>query len=82
MEEIQGMTQGNIVRAIKFIGENPANSDKQREYQFHKVTIASEGDLSLIGDEYSVMAFTGAVESSVLADANAPFVRIRDHALS
>lgn len=82
VEEIQGMTSGNIVRAIKFVGENPANSDKQREYQFHKVTLASEGDLSLIGDEYSVMAFTGAVESSVLADSAAPFVRIRDHALS
>jgi hypothetical protein len=82
VEEIQGMTQGNIIRAVKFIAENPANSDKQREYQFHKVTLSSEGDLSLIGDEYSTMAFTGAVESSVLADATAPFVRIRDHALS
>lgn len=80
VEEVRGMTQGNLIRAIKFIGENPANSNKQREYQFHKVTLASEGDLALIGDEYAVMAFSGTVESSVLADADAPFVRIRDHA--
>lgn len=80
VEEIQGMTQGNLIRAIKFIGENPANSDKQREYQFHKVTITSEGDLALIGDEFAVMAFSGTVERSDLADSNAPFVRIRDHA--
>lgn len=80
VEEIRGMTQGNLVRAIKFIGENPANSNKQREYQFHKVTLSSEGDLALIGDEFAVMAFTGSVERSDLADINSPFVRIRDHA--
>ena len=80
VEEVRGMTQGNIIRAVKFIGENPANANKQREYQFHKVTLSSEGDLALIGDEYAVMAFSGAVESSVLADADSPFVRIRDHA--
>jgi hypothetical protein len=79
VEEVRGLTSGNIIRAIKFIGENPANSNKQREYQFHKVTVASEGDLSLIGDEYAIMAFSGTVESSVLADADAPYVRIRDH---
>lgn len=82
VEEVRGMTQGNIIRAVKFVAENPANSNKQREYQFHKVTLSSEGDMSLIGDEYSVMAFSGSVESSVLADADAPFVRIRDHAAS
>jgi len=80
VEEVRGLTSGNIIRAIKFIGENPANSNKQREWQFHKVTIASEGDLALIGDEYAVMAFSGTVESSTLADAAAPYVRIRDHA--
>jgi len=80
VEEVRGLTQGNLIRAVKFIGENPANSNKQREYQFHKVTLASEGDLALIGDEYAIMAFSGTVESSVLADADAPFVRIRDHA--
>jgi hypothetical protein len=82
VEEVRGMTQGNLVRAVKFISENPANSNKQREYQFHKVTLASEGDLALIGDEYAIMAFSGTVESSTLADADAPFVRIRDHAAS
>jgi hypothetical protein len=80
VEEVRGLTQGNIVRAIKFIGENPANSNKKCEYQFHKVTLASEGDLALIGDEYAVMAFSGTVEQSTLADADAPYVRIRDHA--
>lgn len=80
VEEVRGLILGNQIRAVKFIGENPANANKQREYQFHKVTLASEGDLALIGDEYAIMAFSGTVESSVLADADAPFVRIRDHA--
>lgn len=82
VEEVRGLTQGNIIRAIKFIAENPASSNKQREYQFHKVTVRSEGDMSLIGDEFSTMTFAGTVEESTLADADAPFVRVRDHANS
>lgn len=82
VEEVRGMTQGNVVVALKFIAENPANSNKKREYQFHKVTLASEGDLALIGDEFATMAFTGSVEDATSVDADAPFLRIRDHALS
>lgn len=82
VEEVRGLTEGNIIRAIKFIGENPANSNKKREWQFHKVTLRSTGDFALISDEYSGMGFEGTVESSELADSAAPYVRVRDHANS
>ncbi len=82
VEEVQGLTGGQVLVAVKFIAENPASSNKQREYQFHSVTLASEGDVALIGDEFATMGFSGAVESNTIADINAPFVRVRDHALS
>ncbi len=80
VEEVQGLTGGQVLVAVKFIAENPASSNKQREYQFHSVTLASEGDVALIGDEFATMGFSGAVESNTIADADAPFVRVRDHA--
>ena len=82
VQEVAGLTVGNTQLAIKFITENPASSNKQREYQFHTVTLASEGDYALIGQEFATMGFSGTVESNVIADANAPFVRVRDHAQS
>lgn len=82
VEEVRGLTQGNVQLAVKFIAENPASSNKQREYQFHTVTLSPEGDVALIGNEFATMGFSGAVESNVIADVDAPFVRMRDHAAS
>jgi hypothetical protein len=57
--------------ALKFIAENPANSSEKIEYEFHSVQLSADGDLSLIGDEFSVIGFTGAAQknSNVNVDA-------------
>lgn len=57
--------------ALKFIAENPANSSEKIEYEFHSVQLSADGDLSLIGDEFSVIGFTGAAQknSNVNIDA-------------
>lgn len=57
--------------ALKFIAENPANASEKIEYEFHSVTIAADGDLSLIGDDFSQAGFTGAAQknSNVNIDA-------------
>jgi hypothetical protein len=78
VDEVRGLTQGNVLAAVKFIGENPANQNRKREFHFHKVTLSSDGDFALIGDEYSTMAFNGSVEDATSVDPDAPFVRIRD----
>ena len=75
-DEVRAFQQGSVTGALKFISVNPANNDDVREFQFHQVTLASDGDLSLIGDEFSTMSFTGVVEKNEVADANSPFVTI------
>lgn len=77
MDEVRAFAQGSVTGALKFVAINPANNDAVREFQFHQVTLASDGDLSLIGDEFSTMSFTGVVESNTVADADSPFVTIR-----
>lgn len=78
-DEVKGLTQTNISVALKFIGSNPANNDKETEYQFHKVSLKPDGDFSLIGDDWTVMGFTAVVEKNETADADSPYVTTRRH---
>lgn len=57
--------------ALKFVAENPANQAEKIEYEFHSVQISADGDLSLIGDEFSVVGFSGSAQknSNVNVDA-------------
>lgn len=78
VDEVRGLTQGNQIVAVKFIAENPANNNARREFQFHKVTLSSDGDFALIGDEFATMGFSGSVEDATTVDPDAPFCRVRD----
>lgn len=77
VDEVRAFEQGSVTGALKFVSVNPANNDDVREWQFHQVTLSSDGDLSLIGDEFTTMSFTGVVEKNEAADADSPYVTIR-----
>ncbi len=79
LQEVQCLTQTNIIGALKFIGSNAADSDKQTEYQIHKISLKPEGDFAQIGDEFTTMGFTGAAESNTVAGGNSPLMTIRYH---
>lgn len=57
--------------ALKFIAENPANSSEKIEYEFHSVQISADGDLSLIGDEFSVVGFSGSAQKNTNVNIDA-----------
>ena len=77
LDEVRALGGGEQQLALLFISEN-AQGAKQREYQFHRVTLAANGEFELIGDDFSGMQFDGAIKKSVLADSNTPYYRIRD----
>lgn len=77
VDEVRALTQTNVVGALKFIGENPANNDEEIEYQFHQLSLKPEGDFGQISDEYTQMGFTGTAESNTTADANSPTLTVR-----
>lgn len=72
VDELQLFQQTSAAVAIKFIAENPANADEQTEWQFHKVTLKAEGDVSMIGDDWSQLPMTGVAEEAAAVDADAP----------
>lgn len=81
-DEVQALTQTSVIGALKFISENPASSDAQTEFQFHKVSLKAEGDFGLIGDEFSTMQFTATAEKNEAADDESPTLTIRTFAQS
>lgn len=64
LDQVNALQVGSIVGALKFISENPGDADKESEYQFHKVTINSTGDLELVGDEVLTAQFEGVAEAN------------------
>lgn len=78
VDEVKALTTTNVSGSIKFIAENPADSDAQTEYTFWSVSLKAEGDLSLIGDEFSTMQLTGVAEANTVAGgADSPTLTIR-----
>lgn len=76
VDRVRGLTRTNVIGALKFIAENPAANDARTEYQFHKVSLKSEGDISLIGDEFTTLGFTAAAEANEDASPDSPTLTI------
>lgn len=77
VSEVQALIKTTVSGALKFIGENPADADRKTEYHFHQISLKADGDFSLIGDEFTVMQFTGVAERNLLADSASPTLTIR-----
>jgi len=76
--EVRTMNTSAVEGAMKFIAVNPANGDEETEYEFHKISLKADGDLSLIGDDWSKATFKGTCgESSNAQHANSPTLTIR-----
>lgn len=77
VDEVKALTKVSAKIAIKFTAENAADANDVTEFQFHQLSVKGEGDFSLIGDQFTVMKFSGVLESNPTADADSPFCTIR-----
>lgn len=77
VDEVRTLTQTSVTGALKFIGVNPASSNEEVEYTFHKISLKAEGDLAEISDEWSVMSLTGTAERNETAEPDSPTLTIR-----
>lgn len=77
VDEVQALTQTAVTGALKFIEENPADSDRKGEYTFWKINLTAEGDVSMIGDEWANMPFSGKAQKNEDASPNSPTLTIR-----
>ena len=71
MDQVNALQRSKVEGVLLFIQDNAHNCGQKKEYRFHRVTLTADGDLSMIGDEESVMQFTGVAEvNSFVTDAS------------
>lgn len=80
IDVMRALTSSATEGALKFISENPASNDHQYEWQFHKTKLSAEGDVPLIGDEWTTLTVSGTAEQNATADPNSPTLTITTHA--
>ena len=68
---LYGNTNDYQVYAIKFIPTN--TTGPMTYYEFHKVKLSPAGPLSLIGDEYCSLSFTGQTIADLVNNPLSPF---------
>lgn len=62
LDQVNALTQHDVTGALLFVQLNACDEGQKTEYLFHKVSLSSDGDLPLIGDEFEQMSFTGVAE--------------------
>lgn len=78
VDSVKALLNSGLLVAVKFIGSNPADSDKLVEYEFHQVTLKADSDLALIGDTFAEMKFKGVAEKNTNAlYASSPTLDVR-----
>lgn len=77
LQEVRALTATSVTGALKFVSENPVFGNKKVEFQFHQVTLKASGEISLIGDEFTELAFEAAAEQNELIAPESPSLSIR-----
>lgn len=71
LDQVNALTEADITGALLFIQTNACDQGNKSEYLFHKVSLSSDGDLPLIGDEIQTASFTGVAEvNSAVTDTS------------
>ena len=78
----RALQQTNQVIAIKFISENPINNDEETLYEIRQTTLKADGDMSLIGNEFTEVSFTGVLEANNTGYPNSPYMDVITHSES
>lgn len=79
-DEVDLLTQTKVSGFLKYVGINAANSDKQQVLDLHSVNLKADGEVPLIGDEFSTLTFTGAAERNEIGFPASPVGRFYTHA--
>lgn len=71
VDQVNALIRSEVSGALLFVQDNAGDCGQKVEWLFHKVSLSSDGDLAQIGDEVTVMNFTGVAEiNSLVADTS------------
>jgi len=79
LDEVSALTQADVTGALLFVQTNACDQGNKSEYLFHKVSLSSDGDLSLIGDEVQQASFTGVAEVNSAVTETSQVLTVRTY---
>jgi hypothetical protein len=83
VQEIAVFNATDVDFALKFISVNPNDGDAEAEWQFHRVRLRAQGDLLLIGDDWTALPFSFVAQrNETLGGTDSPVLTIRSHLLA
>lgn len=72
VQEVQGLTQTSLTVAVKFVALDPTTGDHD-VYEFRKVLLSADGEMSMIGTNWSEIKFKGSLQANVLGFPASPW---------
>ena len=72
LDRVRALQRAVVEGTLIFRQDNANDCGQRNLYRFHRAQLTGDGDLSLIGDEESVMSFTGIAGINSLVDPNSP----------
>jgi hypothetical protein len=71
---IQALQAADAEFSLKFVSDNPLGPNQT--WKFHRLTLAPNGALQLIGEEWMIMSFTGEGLSDVANNSASPYFTV------
>lgn len=78
IDQVNALTRSEVTGVLLFVQDNAGDCGKRLEFRFHKVSLSSDGDWAQIGDEVSVMNFTGVAEVNSLVTDTSKVLTVRE----
>lgn len=77
VDQVNALELSEVTGCLLFVQENAGDCGQKVEWRFHKVSLSSDGDLAMIGDEVSVMNFKGTAEANNLVPDTSKVLTVR-----
>jgi len=72
LDRVRALRRALVEGTLVFRQDNANDCGQRNLYRFHRAQLTGDGELPLIGDEESVMSFTGIAGINSLVDLNSP----------
>ncbi len=79
LDQVNALIRSEVSGALLFVQDNSGDCGQKIEWMFHKVSLSADGDLAQIGDEVSVMNFTGVAEINSLVTDTSKVLTVRTY---
>jgi len=79
LDQVNALTEADVSGALLFVQTNASDEGNKSEYLFHKVSLSSDGDLPLIGDEIQQASFTGVAEVNSAVNDTSQVLTVRTY---